>query len=103
VVKRKMRCYHFVALLLIGTTLIVFWPVCGHKFVLWDDQINVYENPFLAPATPSNISHLWKKPYENLYIPLTYTLWAGVAYLPQRPEMEKTKPLIATEDCGMLV
>lgn len=79
------------ALLLIGITLAVFWPVHGHKFVLWDDQINVYENPFLAPTTPSNISHLWKKPYENLYIPLTYTLWAGVAYLTQRPTMEKTK------------
>jgi len=86
-----MRYYYVQALFLIGTTLVVFWPVCNHEFVLWDDQLNVYENPFLDPVTASNLYHLWKEPHENLYIPLTYSIWAGIVHVTQRPAMEKTE------------
>ena len=89
--KRPIRCYYLLALFLVGTTLLVFWPVCRHEFVLWDDQVNVYENPFLHPVTPSNLCHLWKRPHENLYIPLTYTIWAGIAHVTQRTATEKTE------------
>ena len=87
-----MQRHHLMALLLVGATLVVFWPVCGHEFVVWDDQLNVYENPYLDPVTPSNILHFWKEPYENLYIPLTYSIWAGVAYFAQRPTAERAEP-----------
>ena len=47
----------------------------------WDDDKNVYENPYLNPVGYSNTLRFWKEPYENLYIPLTYTVWAMEARL----------------------
>src|SRR5262245_4552771 len=68
-----------VATLLILVTLAVFWQVQGHAFVLWDDGLHVYENPYLQPLTFDNIKAFWRKPYAELYMPLTYTLWALTA------------------------
>jgi protein O-mannosyl-transferase len=70
---------HTVATLLILVTLAVFWQVHGHEFVLWDDGLHVYENPYLQALTFDNIRVFWREPYAELYIPLTYTLWALTA------------------------
>jgi tetratricopeptide (TPR) repeat protein len=75
---------------LILVTLAVFWRVHSYEFVLWDDPVNVSENPYLQSVTWNNILAFWRAPYYQLYIPLTYTLWAltaavsrwGTAYLP---------------------
>lgn len=87
-----MQRRHLMALLLIGITLAVFWPVCGHEFVVWDDQLNVYENPYLNPVTASNVLHFWKEQHQNLYIPLTYTIWAGITYFARSSTVEKVAP-----------
>jgi Flp pilus assembly protein TadD len=79
------------AALLIGITLAVFWPVHDFEFVLWDDQVNVYENPHLTSVSPSNILHFWKGPYENLYIPLAYSVWASISYFSRRPTAENSE------------
>ncbi|MEW5736966.1 MAG: tetratricopeptide repeat protein [Thermodesulfobacteriota bacterium] len=55
-------------------------PVLGANFV-WDDGINIVDNPKLAPVTAKNIATVWKEPFIQLYIPLTYTVWSGVAVL----------------------
>jgi Flp pilus assembly protein TadD len=68
-----------VATLLILVTLAVFWQVQGHAFVLWDDGLHVYDNPYLQALTFDNIRAFWRAPYAELYIPLTYTLWALTA------------------------
>src|SRR5262245_38429701 len=68
-----------VAALLALVTLAVFWQVYGHAFVLWDDGLHVYENPYLQALTFDNIKAIWREPYAELYIPLTYTLWALIA------------------------
>src|SRR5215470_15448203 len=70
---------HTVATLLVLVTLAVFWQVHGHEFVLWDDGLHVYENPYLQALTFDNIRVFWRAPYAELYIPLTYTLWALTA------------------------
>ena len=70
---------HTVATLLILVTLAVFWQVHSHEFVLWDDGLHVYENPYLQALTFDNIRVFWREPYAELYIPLTYTLWALTA------------------------
>lgn len=70
------RCAIASALILI--TLAVFWQVQDHGFV-WDDTDNVERNPYLSPATLSSVIRFWQKPYENLYVPLTYTVWAAIA------------------------
>jgi len=66
--------YLFV-LFLIVITLAVFWRVQDHEFV-WDDHRNIAENPYLNPVTFPNVLRFWQEPYRNLYIPVTYTVWA---------------------------
>src|SRR3990167_4504337 len=66
------------ALLLIVLTVAVFLQVRDHGFV-WDDRVNVKENPHLNPATPASVLQFWEKPYESLYVPLTYSVWASIA------------------------
>lgn len=67
-----------VCLLLIVVTLAIFSPIRNHEFV-WDDRSNVAENPYLRQVTGANVLSFWQKPYQQLYIPLTYTVWAGIA------------------------
>lgn len=65
-----------IALLVLAlAVLLVFWPVCRHDFVNYDDQINVYENGLVANPTAANFLVVWQKPYLNLYVPLTYSFW----------------------------
>ncbi len=67
------------ATLLVLVTLAVFWQVQGSQFVLWDDGLHVFDNPYLQTLTFNNILAFWRKPYAELYMPLTYTLWALTA------------------------
>jgi len=87
-VKSPKTYHHYLlALLLVVAIVAVFWQVFGHAFVRWDDDLNVYENRYLHPVTPHNTLRFWRTPFENLYIPLTYTVWAFVAiFARQRPE-----------------
>ncbi len=64
------------ALLLAGVILVVFLPICGHEFVNYDDGFNIYNNWRVTTFSLANVLHFWQAPYEKLYIPLTYTLWA---------------------------
>jgi tetratricopeptide (TPR) repeat protein len=73
------RLPYAVATLLALVTLAVFWQVQGHKFVLWDDGLHVYDNPYLQALTLDHLWAIWRVPYAELYIPLTYTLWALTA------------------------
>jgi len=73
-----------IGLLLVGLTLAVFLPAGGHDFV-WDDTGNIVENPYLNPPIFANALRFWEKPYEKLYIPLTYSVWAGLARVAQMP------------------
>jgi tetratricopeptide (TPR) repeat protein len=60
-------------------TFVVFWQVHSYEFELWDDGLHVFENPYFQSLTFNNILAFWREPYAELYIPLTYTLWALVA------------------------
>ncbi len=69
-------------LLVIMTVMIVFLPALRFPFFpFWDDDIHVHANPHLAQLSWSNFFALWKEPYAQLYIPLTYSVWAGLAAL----------------------
>jgi tetratricopeptide (TPR) repeat protein len=67
---------------LVLATMAVFWPVFGHQFLAYDDPVDVYNNPYLQQASLENLIHFWRYPYEGLYTPLTYTLFALVAWAP---------------------
>ena len=79
-----MSRHHCIAVLLVVITVAVFWQVHDHEFV-WDDDVNVYENPHLNPGPSPDILRFWQKPYKGLYIPLTYTVWATLARFTRTP------------------
>jgi hypothetical protein len=66
-------------LILLGVTFCVFAQACLYDFIRdWDDGQNIAFNADLNPATPHAIAEFWRRPKLNLYIPLTYTLWAAI-------------------------
>ena len=75
---------HLKLFLLITATVVVFSQVRNHEFV-WDDDVNVYENPYLQRSTLSSVTRFWIEPYKQLYVPLPYTLWAALAPFAERP------------------
>ncbi len=66
----------FFAVLLVGVlTVLVFRGVGNHVYV-YDDVVNVANNPYLYPFTWENLEHFWTEPYANLYVPVTYSVLA---------------------------
>ncbi|NTV15075.1 MAG: tetratricopeptide repeat protein [Desulfobulbaceae bacterium] len=74
----EKSCYPWLFLLALAV-LAVFLPVCGHDFLNFDDPINLSDNAALLRGAPADFLSFWQHPYANLYIPLTYSLWALVA------------------------
>jgi hypothetical protein len=73
------------AAIVAAITCLVFLPAVRFPFLpFWDDDIHVHANPHLADLSRSSIGALWAGPWQQLYIPLTYTVWAGLAVLSRR-------------------
>src|SRR5262244_3450109 len=60
---------HVVAILLGLVTLAIFGQVRSAEFVLWDDGLHVFENPYLQSLTFKTLLAIWREPYGELYIP----------------------------------
>jgi protein O-mannosyl-transferase len=70
------------ALLVAGAALLVFLPALRFPFFpFWDDDIHVHANPHLVDLSWGSVATLWSGPWQQLYIPLTYSAWAGLAVL----------------------
>jgi hypothetical protein len=54
-------------------------------FVAFDDDFQVYANPFLNPPTLTSVARFWEHAYKQLYIPLAYSILAGVAFFARVP------------------
>ena len=50
---------------------IIYYPVLGHGFLLWDDTVHVSENPFIR-----NTAFFWTQAYQGIYMPITYSIWS---------------------------
>lgn len=62
--------------------LIVYLPALRFPFFpFWDDDIHVHSNPHIANLGWGSIWAFWSGPWQQLYIPLTYSVWAGLAAL----------------------
>lgn len=78
---RGMPAWGWASLVAMGTAL-VFLPTLRFPFFpFWDDDIHVHANPHIAELSWGSIGALWAGPWQQLYIPLTYTVWAGLAAL----------------------
>lgn len=77
----KIPSHYWVLAMVLMVTAVVFGAVCGHEFLSYDDEINIYGNRYVTTFSLANLGHFWVELYENLYIPLTYNLWTVLARL----------------------
>lgn len=56
--------------------LVTFGRILGQEFVSWDDDRHITRNPYLNPPSWSRTLRFWRQPYEDLYIPVSYSLFA---------------------------
>ena len=52
--------------------------------------MHVYANPGLHPVSAGHLARFWTAPYQNLYVPLTYSLYAALASAPISPHPAPT-------------
>ncbi len=70
-------------IILVGSMLLivaaVYGEVCSFHFLpFWDDDTNIHRNPLYSPLSWESIVLFWKAPFQQLYIPVTYTVWGGL-------------------------
>jgi Tfp pilus assembly protein PilF len=68
----------YIPIILVGAVVLTFGAVITHDFVTWDDILVIAGNPRLNPPTAEGVLWYWRHGFE-LYIPVTYTLWAVLA------------------------
>jgi Flp pilus assembly protein TadD len=64
------------ASIVVLVTLIIYCRILGFSFTNYDDITNVTSNPYFNPVTLKSIGYLWTHGYNELYMPVTYTVWA---------------------------
>ena len=69
------------AVVLIAVAVVYAQVVTFHFLPFWDDDSNIHRNPLYAPLSWSSVAEFWKGPFQQLYIPVTYTVWAGLVAL----------------------
>ncbi|HLL89972.1 MAG TPA: tetratricopeptide repeat protein [Tepidisphaeraceae bacterium] len=67
--------HRLIITLLVAMSLLVFGRTIGFDFVNWDDNDNLYRNPFFNPPTWDGLTFFWTHSYKQFYLPLTYTVW----------------------------
>ena len=82
---RRIATITGIALALLGGAVAVYLQLFSAGFVGLDDSVHVYANPFLNPPTLESVARLWQRPYEQLYVPLAYTIFAAIARVAQVP------------------
>jgi Tfp pilus assembly protein PilF len=78
-------------------TLLVFARCVRFDFVNWDDPLNVVYNPHYKTITGSSIGYFWTHAHFELYMPLTFTLWALGALAGRVPAVLGAFPPAASE------
>ncbi len=67
---------------LLGCVALVFCQVLFFQFLpFWDDDTNIHRNPLYSPLSWESVWIFWKGPFQQLYIPVTYTVWAALVAL----------------------
>lgn len=74
----------FLAVVLAALTILVFWPVARAQFIDWDDWFALAENPDFMPVNWHRIGLYWLHGAFALYAPLSYSVWAVLAWCQQQ-------------------
>src|SRR4051812_21001123 len=59
--------------------VLVFGRIATNDFTWWDDSGTIHHNPLLNPPTVKNVLWYWSHSDRGLYMPVTFTVWAGIA------------------------
>lgn len=87
--------------LLVVLVLGVYARSVGFEFTSWDDDVHVTANPRLAP-TLASVAGFWAAPYSGLYVPLTYTVYAGEAAVAKAFTGDPLDPRVFHAGCVIL-
>ncbi len=68
-------------ILLIAAALLSMGRLIACDFTNWDDDSTVHHNSRMNPPTLKTVQHYWQHSAGSLYIPVTYTLWSGLAII----------------------
>lgn len=52
-----------------------------HFLPFWDDDTNIHRNPLYSPLSWGSVILFWKAPFQQLYIPVTYSAWGALVAL----------------------
>jgi len=72
------------ALLVTLLVAVTFAPALRSEFFAVDDGTNITRNPNV-PLSSAGLESIWRAPYDGLYIPVTYTIWAGIGLVAMGP------------------
>ena len=73
----------FPPLLLALLVLATYIRVAHFQFIDWDDWLALAENPDYSPVAWHKIAGYWLHAKLELYVPLSYTIWAVIAWTQQ--------------------
>lgn len=79
--------------LLVLVVAVVYLPVTSFEFMNYDDASNI-QSPLGNDFSLANLVRFWSRPYEGLYIPLTYTIWGLLAALGRAGGATAFNPLL---------
>src|ERR1051326_776313 len=63
------------AAVLVAASVATFGRTVAHGFLFLDDRAFIADNHLIADPSATNLLALWTTPLNDLYAPLTYTLW----------------------------
>jgi len=67
---------------------LVYDRLAGYDFVEYDDPLHIFANPHFNPLTWSGVAYFWTHAYEQLYIPVAYSVFALLCLIAQTPHAE---------------
>lgn len=66
----------FLFFLLAAIGFAVFGQVYSHDLLYWDDLKHICQNRAIFPGSTASFLDIWRGPYFDLYVPVSYSLWS---------------------------
>jgi|WetSurMetagenome_2_1015567.scaffolds.fasta_scaffold04945_6 protein O-mannosyl-transferase len=76
-------------LVVLAVPLFRFYEVVGFDFVSFDDGLHIFGNPRMRAVSKETVAGFWKKPYQNLYVPVSYTFWSLLAVIGKTDDVNR--------------
>ncbi|HZZ43633.1 MAG TPA: tetratricopeptide repeat protein [Tepidisphaeraceae bacterium] len=73
------RQERWAVVVLVVMTLLAMGRLCTMDFTWRDDDETIHQNPRMNPPTLATVEYYWTHSHKELYVPVTYMAWAGLA------------------------